>query len=497
MSSRYTTARGYDFWRGAAMIRRAESDGDQVSLYGGQEMNTGRQLRKHLRIIATLLMLTLFSTGMTGCRSPGTVEWTSQSTSDTVNNAFVDVDGFLVAPTKVVTSYPTEELNLGNDAYAGGPQFVDGALYTFTYRDGHEDVWVTAWDQATGRKLWSADTGLTWIYSSVSDGKHLFLHTDNTFCCLDGKTGTTVWKNTLTAVSPFAFDLSGQMVLHINKQDNVADRLYVLGAEMKKLDSGSEQRNPGIYILDGADGKLLGRIDWPALTLSNGGGELLCDGPALYASIPESTKADYPAQTSSLVAFDLTTNKVMWQERVDGEGSNLVKQTSILIFVRSASYSDRWIDVWQINAHGATRLWTRQADATPEEGLITSFAVDNTYVYLQGSKGVFRALSLWSGQETWKHQFAPTKGPITDGPDVGKLHDTYPTMTLTPAREVLYVQDGGGLVTAFDPMGNELWSKRIANIQIGQTSARGLFVFQPVDKGFLVIASDGKVDVWK
>jgi outer membrane protein assembly factor BamB len=118
-------------------------------------------------------------------------------------------------------------------------------------------------------------------------------------------------------------------------------------------------------------------------------------------------------------------------------------------------------------------------------------------VYLQGSKGVFRALNLMSGREAWKHQFAPTKGPITDGPDVGKLHDTYPVMALTTAREVLYVQDGGGRITAFDPTGNELWSKRISQIQLGQTSAKGLFVFRPVDKGFLVVAADGKVKLWK
>lgn len=459
-------------------------------------MDTNKQPQKRLWIIAGLLVLVLLSTAMTGCRAPGTVEWTNQSTSDTVNSTFVDVDGLLVAPTKVVTSYPTEELNLGNDAYAGGPQFLDGALYTFTYRDGNEDVWMTAWNQTTGKRLWSVDTSLRWIWSFVSDGTHLFLHTANTFRCLDEKTGEPFWENTPTPASPFVFDLSGKMVLHIDKQSNVADRLYVLGAETKNLNTGSEQRNHGIYILDGASGNLLGRIDWPALTLSNGGGELLCDGPALYAAIPESTKADYPAQTSSLAAFDLTTNKVLWQERVDGEGSNLVKQGSMLIFVRSARYSDRWIDVWQINAHGATRLWTCQADATPEEGLITSFAVDNTYLYLQGSKGVFRALNLMSGQEIWKHQFAPTKGPITDGPDVGKLHDTYPAMTLTTAREALYVQDGGGLVTAFDPTGKELWSKRIAHVQVGQTSASGLFVLQPVDKGFFVIASDGKVDLW-
>jgi outer membrane protein assembly factor BamB len=464
-------------------------------------MDTNRQPQKRPWVIAGLLVLALLSTSMTGCRNKatsGTVNSTNEATSGTVNSTFVDVDGLLVAPTKVVTSYPTEELNLGNDANAGVPQFLNGMIYTFSYKAGNENAWMTAWNQTTGKRLWSVDTSLRWIWSFVSDGTHLFLHMANTFRCLDKETGETFWENTPTPASPFVFDLGGKIVLHVDKQSNVADRLYVLGAETKKLDTGGEQRNPGIYILDGASGKLLGRIDWPALTLSNGGGELLCDGPALYATIPESTKADYPAQTSSLVAFDLTTNKVLWQERVDGEGSNLVKQGSMLIFVRSASYSDRWIDVWQINAHGTTRLWTRQVDTTPEEGPVTSFAANDIDIYLQGTKRIFRALDLASGKEVWQHQFAPIKGPITDGPDVGKLHDTYPSMTLTTTRNVLYVQDGGGLVAVFDPAtGKELWNKRISNVQIGQTHASGMYVLQLVDKGFLVIVSDGNVDLWQ
>jgi len=31
----------------------------------------------------------------------------------------------------------------------------------------------------------------------------------------------------------------------------------------------------------------------------------------------------------------------------------------------------------------------------------------------------------------------------------------------------------------------------------GQTHTDNLFVLQPVDKGFFVIASDGKVDLWQ
>ncbi|MHC1679325.1 MAG: PQQ-binding-like beta-propeller repeat protein [Candidatus Cryosericum sp.] len=437
---------------------------------------------------------------MTGCNRSTVPNAGDGPTSGTVNSRFVDVDGLLTAPTRVVVSYPTEELNLGNDANAGVPQFLDGVLYTFSYVSGNENAWMTAWNQTTGKRLWSVDTGLRWVSSLVSDGEHLFPHTSNTFYCLDKKTGATVWKNTLAGTSPYTFGLSGEIVLHINTQNNIADRVYVLGTETKDVDTGSEQRNPGIYILDGASGKLLGRIDWPALTLSNGRGELLCDGTTLYASMPESTKAEYPAQNSSLVAFDLTTNKVLWQERVHGEGSNLVKQGNMLVFIRSAAFVDDWIDVWQIGAAitSAKRLWTRHTDTTPSEGRITSFAVDNGFVYLQGSKATLRALALASGREAWDYQFAPTKGPITDGPDVGKLHDTFPSMTLTTTRHVLFVQDGGGLVAVLDPAtGKELWSKRISNIQWGQHATSGFFVLRLVDKGFFVIASNGKVDLWK
>jgi outer membrane protein assembly factor BamB len=71
-------------------------------------------------------------------------------------------------------------------------------------------------------------------------------------------------------------------------------------------------------------------------------------------------------------------------------------------------------------------------------------------------------------------------------------------MTLTTTRDVLYVQDGGGLVAALDPAtGKELWNKRISQVVWNQTSFDNQFVLQLVDKGFFVIASDGKVTLWK
>lgn len=463
-------------------------------------MNAHRQPQKRPWIIAGLLALALLSTALTGCSRSTVPNAGDGPTSGTVNSRFVDVDGLLTAPTKVVTSYPTEDLNLGNDANAGVPQFLDGVLYTFSYVSGNENAWMTAWNQTTGKRLWSVDTGLRWVMTLVSDGEHLFPHTDDTFYCLDKKTGATVWKNTLTATSPYAFGLSGEIVLHINMQDGIANRVYVLGTETKDVDTGSEQRNPGICILDGANGKLLGRIDWPALTLSSGKGELLCDGTTLYASMPESTKGEYPAQKSSLVAFDLTTNKILWQETVDGEGSNLVKQGNMMVFIRSAAFIDDWIDVWQIGdtTASATRLWTRKIEEKQSAYHVFPFAVNNAFVYLQGEQGTLMALDLLSGKEAWNHQFAPIKEPMTEGPDMGKEHDTYQLMTMTMTRNALYVQDGGGLLAVFDPAtGKELWNKRISQVIQNQTSVAGAYVMQVVDKGIAVIMSNGIVSIWQ
>ena len=355
-------------------------------------MNAHRQPQKRPWIIAGLLVLALLNTALTGCNRSTMPNAGDGPASGTVNSRFVDVDGLLTAPTKVVMSYPTEDLSLGNDANAGVPQFLDGVLYTFLYVSGNENAWMTAWNQTTGEKLWSVDSGLRWVSSLVSDGEHLFPHTNNTFYCLDKKTGATVWKNTLEADSPYVFGLSGEIVLHTNMQDNIADRVYVLGTETKNVDTGSEQRNRGIYILDGANGKLLGRIDWPALTLSSGKGELLCDGTTLYASMPETTGAGYK---SSLVAFDLTTNKILWQESVDGEGGNLVKQGNTMVFIRSAAFIDDWIDVWQIGdtTASATRLWTRKIEEKQSAYHVFPFAVNNAFVYLQGEQGT---LWLWT-----------------------------------------------------------------------------------------------------
>jgi len=469
---------------------------------GGQEMNTNKHPQKRPWIIAGLLILTLLSTAMTGCQN--------QATLSTVNSTFVDVNGLLTAPTKIVASYATENLNLGNDSCAGIPQFLDGTLYTFSY---HDDLtqWTTAWDQATGKKLWSVATNASVSMSPyTTDGNHLFFVRMDmlksgepgvvaSIACLDKTTGATLWQSIPVHASSRDFNILSNIAVRIDEQKQLA-QLYVIGQEYLTSTYGStttaEVLLPNIWTSDVTTGTFHQElIAWPGGTarVFTSGGRLLSNGTMLYASIPESTPS---ASSSMLVAINLDTNKILWSEQVNGEVTDLIKQGDRLVVLLSNNKQERSIDVWNIHAGSfdkAERLWTRQIDTNPAH-----FAVDKANVYLQGSNGALVALDLATGKEAWRHQFASYKTPITDGPDLGKSYDLYPDMTLTTTRDVLYVQDGGGLVVALDPAtGKELWNKRISQVVWNQTSVDNTFVFHPVDKGFLVIASDGKVTLWK
>jgi len=384
--------------------------------------------------------------------------------------------------------------------------------------------WTTAWNQATGKKLWSVYTNASaYIRPFTTDGNHLFFvragllmsgvpDVAASIVCLDKTTGATVWQSTPTVASSFVFGVRSNIAVHINEQSHTADRLYAIGGEegtSTSVPATDVVRHPGIWIWDATTGELQDRIDWAGLSIHpETSGQLLCDGATLYASIPESSEQFFPHQPaypaaahSTIAAFNLVTNKTVWMDTASGEATDLIKQGDMLVLPRTAQdYNGKqeyWIDVWKSVLPTAPddtmRLWTHQINTAS-----TNFAVDDLHVYVQGPKGMLTAFDLATGKEAWRHQFASYKTPITDGPDLGKSYDLYPDMTLTTTREVLYVQDGGGLLEALDPAtGKELWNKRISQVVWNQTSVDNTFVFHPVDKGFLVIASDGNVDLWK
>jgi outer membrane protein assembly factor BamB len=381
---------------------------------GGQEMDTNKQLQKRPWIIEGLLILALLSTAMTGCRN--------RAASSTVNSTFVDVNGLLTAPTKVATSYPTEELNMGNDNSAGIPQFLDGTLYTFSY---HSDLsqWTTAWDQATGKKLWSVATNAS-VYmppytTFTTDGKYLFFVRTDLFksgepgvvasiACLDKTTGATLWQRTPTVASPFVFAVHSNIAVHINEQSHTADRVYVIAEEERtstSVPTTEEMRYLGIWTWDATTGASLDRIDWTTLPIdSETSGQLLCDGATLYAGILESVS---PTSRSALMALNCDTNKTLWTEHVNGEATDLIKQGEMLVVPVSSINQGLSINVWKIGAGSfdkTERLWTRQIIMNPP-----NLAVDSTHVYLQNSNGVLLALDLATGKEVWSSSLHHTK----------------------------------------------------------------------------------------
>lgn len=477
----------------------------------GVIMSSNKQTKRTIAVSAITVLLIAGIAFVAGCNFT-----TNQATLGTVNSTFVDVNGLLAAPARVVTSYPTENLHLGDDSYAGTPQFLDGTLYTFSYRGS--DQWTTAWDQATGKKLWSvltnADTTISPNATFTTDGKYLFFIRQETFTSQgmpDSIEPCVVYLDKATGATPqdrdIPLEIVGQLhttvlsnfALHVNQQDHTPDKMYLLCDEEEKNPSAPSNpmidsptgRGVEIRVRDIATAAMLDSINMTGLPLYPGArGQLLCDGETLYACIPAS------ATSSTLVAFNLDTNKMLWKEQLSGEATALIKQGDTLAVLLSNSKQERSIDVWKIPARSsdkATRLWTRQVETNPAH-----FAIDGAHVYLQGGNGALVALDLATGAEAWRHQFASYKTPITDGPDMGKSHDLYPDMTLTTTRDVLYVNDGGGLVTALEPAtGKELWNKRISQVVWHQTYVDNTFVLQPINKGIAVVMSDGTISIWQ
>jgi hypothetical protein len=91
----------------------------------------------------------------------------------------------------------------------------------------------------------------------------------------------------------------------------------------------------------------------------------------LYASIPESV---YPVEKSSLVAFDLATNRQLWTASIDGDViEGMVKEGNLLVvprmFFSPANKNPQWwIDTWKTGTDSIQRLWTHQINASTVYG---------------------------------------------------------------------------------------------------------------------------------
>lgn len=463
-----------------------------------------RATMNHISVIGILLGIILIAAMTAGCnRQPASV------VLPTVNDTFVDVDGLRQASVRTVSSYPTEDLHLG---YAGdmasSPVFADGAMYVFTKAKG-DKTQITTWLQTTGEKGWSVAVDLIpWPASlSCADGNLYFAgsrsNAHDSIVCMDESSGVVRWSEPLSAASPGSVILSAVTPITVPSKGLSSDQVCAVVFNPR---ASSRSDRSGIWVWN-ATGIPAAQITYPTLSyaFSFTPIPLLYDGTTIYAALPVSTPRDRTVSTTELgatytdlVAVNAATRRIRVLCSLRGVVRQLLKQDGHLVMLRENRDGTTATTINVIAPSVVPEMHISAEEPYYTGTSWTSIAVDGTRVYAAASDGTVTAFPLASLDKSWTHPFASYKSQFISGVDAGKPVDYHPAMTLTATRDVLYVQDGGGLVAALDPAtGKELWSKRISQVVWGQTSVDNLFVLKPVDKGFFVFASAGKVDLWK
>lgn len=474
---------------------------------------------RYVSVTALAVGIGLVVGTLTGC-GPQTISAVLPS----VNNTFVDVDGLRQALGKVVLSYTTEDFSEGANSL---PVFMNGAMYTFA-RTQDGKTRMTKWHLATGEKGWSAimnpdpwPDSLSWQMmpdpwpkdSLTSASENLFfvgnsVTAHDSIAALDNSTGMLRWSQRLQAMSREndASLLSAPLPLTVTGPSLYASQVCAIVLASPPSVPASRANPSGIWIWQ-STGMLAARIAYPTLTtpIYTASIPLLYDGATIYAALPVSTPHDKSIITTKsrttytdLVVISAKTRKVRYLRSFRGLVNQLIKQDDHLVLLRAKgdSIMPPVIDVLTLG----TRPWQHViASASLDDGTPwTSIAVDAARVYAATTTGMLTTFSLASLEKLWTLPFAPYKTTIMDGPDFGKLFDYHPEMTLTVATDILYVQDGGGLVVGVDPStGNRLWEKRVSQVVWHQTYAENRFLVQPVNKGLRVIMFDGTVSVWQ
>lgn len=423
------------------------------------------------------------------------------------NPTYVSVMGRTSAPTRVVTSYSTEDTGLGTVDYIAGPQFIGDTICIFSYAaDGR--IRLTAWNRKTGTKRWSIKTGSglrtsLQLRSLACDGTYLFAiwaaseagaFSRDAVVCIDAATGKIVWNDTSLAMPSYAFSADGdcEIVVHVDSATGTADKLYTVAHEAKRDRLGMEHdRNFGVWCLDAATGKFISRFDLP---MASPGWirtcNLVCDADTLYVCTDTSETKPY---TSIFTGYDVKSGKKLWEKDIAGGCYNdLMKQGDIITF----EYNDL-VSVWRTGTGAPAELWTRKLDARSGTGLYSDIAIDNTRLYLGGKGETVSAFALVTGDKLWSQRLN-VHYQHHNNDDYNKIEDIEPAMNITSTRNVLYVNDGGGMIHALDPAdGKALWARRFSQVDWCQTYIANQFVADYGDGTVTMIMADGKVNVWK
>jgi len=462
----------------------------------------GKAGLRQVSTVAVLMIVVLAATTLSGCRS---ADLPVSVGPHTVNDTFVDVNGLKQAPSKVTLSYPTQKAGYNGMQYANVPNSLDGILYAMSQEaEDNYEVRTTAWDQMTGKKIWSI------VGYGVDDQRSAYdadsIYTGNV--CLDRATGSIKWRSVFPDSKTVFRNMCSTILPDTSKSNPIANRLYAVEAAGQNIENvdqyGRQIRVPnvedysGIYVWDASNGKFIDYIKYPTLSTDFGPPiSLLYDDGTIYADLCVSSPQDKSIVTASdgadavytdVVAIDTKTLEVTPIGSLVGSPEKLIEQDDRLILLVSSGNANtelkKSIVVLPLDAQQDHNLQQSKLVSTAfSDGTYWySIAVDNNRVYAANDTGTLVALRLPSLTVVWKRQFAK---------DDGTKQYYFPSPRLVATRDVLYAYATGGLVFGTDPAtGKELWTTNITKVVTPLTNPDNLWLFRAIDNGFLVVMSD-------
>jgi len=297
----------------------------------------------------------------------------------------------------VLTPANVASLNTLWRASAGGgspPAVADGAVYV-----GSGDRKVYAFDEDTGRKLWTARTE-AYLTSppAVANGVVYVGSEDNRLYAFGSKMGNKLWTG-VTGGPVLAPPVVANGVVYVGSYDG---NLYAFDAET-------------------------GRRRWVAPTPT---------GSSVWSSPAVANGVVYVESVETVAAFDANTGRALWANEVLGSSSSPAVANGV-VYVGSGDYN-----LYAFDANTGIKLWS----AATKSYVISSPAVANGVVYVGSHDGNLYAFDATTSRKLWE---TATGGPVDSSPAV--------------ANGLVYVGSGvdnvyGFSLNAFDAKtGNRLW----------------------------------------
>jgi len=271
-----------------------------------------------------------------------------------------------------------------------GPIVTTDRIFTTETRD-REQEFVSAYDRATGKKLWEvgwpgamsvpffAKENGSWIRATPAyDGESLYVAgIRDVLVCLDGKTGSVKWRVDFMEVLKSDLPAFGMVCSPLV----IGEFVYIqAGSSFVKLK------------------KQTGEIVWKSLT--NEGGMM---GSAFSSPI-QVTIGGLPqllVQTRTrLAGVDPETGKELWSQEIEAfRGMNILTPVVFNEQVFTSAYGGQ-THMFQLTREGAS--WAaKEAWQTKQQGYMSTPVVIDGHAYMHLKNQRFACLDLKTGEERW------------------------------------------------------------------------------------------------